>query len=316
MRLLLAVIAFWTLAASAQPFPSKPIRLVVPYTPGTGYDSIARIVGPSLAQRLGQPVVVENMPGASGTLGAGTVARAAADGHTLATIGEGTMASGHLYKALPFNPLSDFAPITLAGYGTLLMVASQASGLKSAGELVEKAKAQPGKLTFSSPGVSTSQYLKMMLFLNTAGIDMLHVPYKGSAGAINDLIGGQVHAGLVPVHAAMQHVQAGRLVPLAALTSARHPVAPQVATLKELGLPAPDAKLWYAFVAPKATPSQIVTRLNTEMRAIMDEPEVKGRLERVGLEVHTTTPAELQAIMQRESDVSREIVRRNNIALD
>lgn len=313
---ILALLAFWAVAASAQAFPSKPIRLVVPYTPGTGYDSIARIVGPALSQRLGQPVVVENMPGASGTLGAGSVARAVPDGHTLATIGEGTMASGHLYRSLSFNPLTDFAPISLAGYGTLLMVASQASGVRSAAELVEKARAQPGKLTFSSPGVGTSQYLKMALFLNTAGLDLLHVPYKGSAGAINDLIGGQVHAGLVPVHAAMQHVQAGRLVPLAAMAPLRHPVAPEVRTLKELGLPDVDAKLWYAFVAPKATPAPIVTRLNTELRAIMDTPDVRTRLERVGLEVHTTSPAELQAIMQRESDVALEIVRRNNISLD
>lgn len=300
----------------AQTYPAKAIRLVVPFTPGTGYDSIARIVGPTLAQRLGQPVVVENAPGASGTIGAAFVARASPDGHTLLMIGEGTMASGHLYRSLTFNPLTDFAPISLAGHGTLMLMASPASAIRSVEELILKAKAAPGKLTYSSPGIGTSQNLKMVLFANTAGIDMLHVPYKGSAGAITDLIAGVITAGLVPIHAGMQHVAAGKLVPLAIISPNRNPIAPTVPTLQEAGIRGVDANMWYAFVAPKGTPAPVVERLNSELRAIMDIPEIRGRLERTGLEVKTTTPAELQAIMQIESDTSAIIVRRNNITLD
>jgi tripartite-type tricarboxylate transporter receptor subunit TctC len=315
-RILAAAALLLAGGALAQTYPAKAIRLVVPFTPGTGYDSIARIVGPTLSQRLGQPVVVENIPGASSTIGAASVARAAPDGYTLLMIGEGTMASGHLYRSLQFNPLTDFAPISLAGHGTLMLVASQASGLRSVAELIAKAKAEPGKLTFSSPGVGTSQYLKMALFTNTAGIDMLHVPYKGSAGAINDLLSGLITAGLVPIHAGMQHIAAGKLSALAIISPSRNPIAPDVPTLQEAGIQGVDANMWYAFVAPRGTPAPVVSRLNAELRAIMELPDVKGRLEKTGLEVHTTSPAELQAIMQRESDTAAQIVRRNNISLD
>jgi tripartite-type tricarboxylate transporter receptor subunit TctC len=300
----------------AQNYPAKPIKLIVPYTPGTGYDSIARIVSPMLSQRLGQSVVVENVPGASSTIGAANVARAPADGYTLLMIGEGTMASTHLFRKLSYNALTDFAPISLAGHGTLMLVTNPQSGIKTVSELIARAKAEPDKLSYASPGIGTSQYLKMELFRDAAGIKMLHVPYKGSAGALNDLMAGMVTAGLVPIHQAMSHVSAGKLVPLAIISPRRNPKAPEVPTLQESGIQGVDANMWYAFVAPKGTPAAIVTRLNSELRAIIDMPDIKGSLERTGLEVQTSTPAELQAVMQRESDTSAQIIRKNNISID
>lgn len=312
----LAVAALLSSGAFAQTYPSRPIKLVVPYTPGTGYDSIARIVGPTLAQRLGQPVVVENIPGASSTIGAGSVARAEADGYTLLMIGEGTIASAHLYRSLPFNPLTAFAPISLAGQGTLILVVNPATGIKNLAELMARAKAAPAELTYSSPGVGTSQHLKMALFNNVAGIKMLHVPYKGSAGAINDLIGGRITAGLVPVHSGMPHIKAGRMVPLAIISPSRNAMAPEVPTFKEIGIQGVDANMWYAFVAPKGTPASIVTQLNSELRAVMGMPDVKAKIEGIGLEVKTTSPAELEAIMESESQHAAQIIRANGISLD
>jgi len=312
----LAVAALLSSGAFAQTYPSRPIKLVVPFTPGTGYDSIARIVSPTLAQRLGQPVVVENIPGASSTIGAGNVARAEADGYTLLMIGESTIASGHLYRSLSFNPLTAFVPISLAGRGTLILVVSPATGIKNLAELIARAKAAPAELTYSSPGVGTSQHLKMELFNNVAGIKMLHVPYKGSAGAINDLIGGRITAGLVPVHSGMPHIKAGRMVPLAIISPSRNAMAPEVPTFKEMGIQGVDANMWYAFVAPKGTPASIVTQLNSELRAVMGMPDVKAKLEGIGLEVKTSSPAELEAIMERESREGAQIIRENRISLD
>ncbi|MDB5728660.1 MAG: tripartite tricarboxylate transporter receptor family protein [Noviherbaspirillum sp.] len=317
MAIASAVVTTFTVSnASAQAYPSKTIKIVVPYTPGTGYDSIARIVGPALAERLGVPVVVENMPGASGTIGAATVARAPADGATLLMIGEGTMASAYLYKKLSFNPLTDFAPITLAGNGTLMLVTNPQSGIKSAVNLIAKAKAEPNQLTFASPGVGTSQFLKMALFNDSAGIKMLHIPYKGSAGALNDLIGGVVTAALVPIHQAMPHVTGGKLVPLAIISPRRNAKAPDVPTLKEVGINGVDADMWYAFVAPKETPEAIVSRLNAELRSIIAQPDIKSGLEKTGLEVKTSTSSEMRAIMQNESDTVGQIIRNNNISAE
>ncbi|MEI6469406.1 MAG: tripartite tricarboxylate transporter substrate binding protein [Betaproteobacteria bacterium] len=302
--------------AMAQNYPNKTIRIVVPYSPGTGYDSIARIVSPVLSQRLGQAVVIENIPGASSTIGAGVVARASPDGYTLLMIGEGTMASGHLYKKLPFNPLTDFAPITLTGRGTLVLMTHSRSGIRSVVELIAKAKTQPGLLTYSSPGVGTSQSLKMALIEESAGIKMVHVPYKSSAGALNDLVAGIVTAGLVPVHQGMTYVNSGNLVPLAVISPKRSASAPEVPTLRESGIPNVDADMWYAFVAPKNTPPNIVATLNLELRRIISLPDIKMGLERIGLEVVTSTPIELQNIMQQESDTAAMTITKNNIVLD
>jgi tripartite-type tricarboxylate transporter receptor subunit TctC len=311
-----AAMALCTGAFAQSSWPTQPIRLVVPYTPGTGYDNIAREISPRLSQKLGQPVVVENRPGASSIIGADLVAKSVPDGYTLMIVGEGTMAAAHLYQSVPFNPVTDFAPITLAGYGTLMLVTNHATGFKTVADLIAKAKANPNKLSYASPGVGTSQHLKMEQIKDFTGIDMLHVPYKGSAGALNDLMGGQIDAALIPIHQALPHVKSGRLVALAVISPERNPRAPDVPTLLESGIKGVDAKMWYAFMAPKNTPPALIARLNTELSAILNDPDVKARLEGTGLEVATSTPAELQGIMQRESLSSSEIIRKNHISLN
>jgi tripartite-type tricarboxylate transporter receptor subunit TctC len=299
--------------AAAQTYPSQPIKFIVPFTPGTGMDTIARTVAPKLSERMGQPVVVENRPGASGNIGAEQAARSPADGHTVLVTANTMLIAAHLYKSVPYDPMADFAPVTLAAWGTLLMTANPKSGIESVQDLVAKAKASPGKITYSSPGVGTPHHMSMELFKERTGIDMLHVPYKGSAGALTDLLSGEVNVGFVPVHVAMPHIKAGRLKPLAAGSPQRHPNAPDVPTLEELGYRGVDVEMWYAFYTPKGTPPAVVTRLNAEMRAILEQPDVRAQFDKVGLDVTSSSPEELTRLMQRDNPRWQEVIRKNNI---
>lgn len=299
--------------AAAQGFPSQPIKFVVPFTPGTGMDTIARTVGPKLAERLGQPVVVENRPGASGNIGAEQAAKAPADGHTVLVTANTMLIASHLYKNVPYDPMTDFAPVTLAAWGTLLMTANPKSGIESVADLVARARANPGKITYASPGIGTPHHMSMELFKERTGTDMLHVPYKGSAGALTDLLSGEVNVGFVPVHVAMPHIKAGRLKPLAAGAKQRHPNAPDVPTLDELGFKGVDVEMWYAFYTPKGTPPAVVSKLNAEMRAILGQPEVKAQFDKVGLDVASSSPDDLTRLMQRDGPRWQEVIRKNNI---
>ncbi len=300
----------------AQSYPSQPIKFIVPFTPGTGMDTIARTVGPRLAQRVGQPVVVENRPGASGNIGAEAVARSAPDGYTL-LVGANTMLiAANLYKNVPFDPINDFAPLTLAAWGTLLLVANPSAKIDSVADLVAQAKAQPGKIAYSSPGIGTPHHMSMELFKERTGIDVLHVPYKGSAGALTDLLSGAVSVGFVPVHVALPLVKAGKLKALAAGSPKRHPNAPDVPTLDELGYKDVDVEMWYPILAPKGTPEAITARLASELRAILSEPDVKATFDKVGLDVAISTPEELRALMQRDYPRWAEVIRKNRIAAE
>ncbi|MES2536312.1 MAG: tripartite tricarboxylate transporter substrate binding protein [Pseudomonadota bacterium] len=302
--------------AYAQTYPARQIRLVVPYTPGTGMDTIARVMAPKLAQRLGQPVVVENMPGASGNIGANNVAKANGDGYTLMLTANTMLIASNLYKAVPFNPLTDFAPISLTAYGTLMLVSHPQSGINSVADLLTMAKAEPGKLTYSSPGVGTPHHMAMELLSDVAGIKVLHVPYKGSAGALTDLLGGQVNVGFVPVHVAMTHVKSGKLKALAVGSPKRNAKAPDVPTLQESGIRGAEADMWYAVMAPKGTPAPIVTMLNTEVRGILQMADVKGTLDAQGLDPASDTPEELMSLMRRDSTRWADIIRKNKISMD
>jgi tripartite-type tricarboxylate transporter receptor subunit TctC len=317
-RILLAALAAWAVAgtstALAQSYPTQPIRFVVPFTPGTGMDTIARTVGPKLAERLGQPVVVENRPGASGNIGTEQVARAPADGHTVLVSANTLLIAAHLYKSVPYDPMTDFAPVTLAAWGTLLLVANPKSGIDSVADLVAKAKASPGRITYASPGVGTPHHMSMELFRERTGIDVLHVPYKGSAGALTDLLSGEVNVGFVPVHVAMPLIKAGRLKPLAAGAKQRHPNAPEVPTLDELGFKGIDVEMWYAFYAPRSTPPAVLAKLNSEMRAILADPDVRASFDKVGLDVASSSPEDLMRLMQRDNPRWAEVIRKNNIS--
>jgi tripartite-type tricarboxylate transporter receptor subunit TctC len=303
----------WGSGALAQTYPSQPIKFVVPYTPGTGMDIIARTVGPKLSERLGQPVVVENKPGASGNIGAEAVARSAPDGYTVMVTANTLLIASNLYASVPFDPLTDFSPISLAARGTLLLTANPQTGIRSVADLIARAKAEPGKLTYSSPGVGTPHHMSMELFKDLTGTNLLHVPYKGSAGALTDLISGQIATGFVPIHVAMPYVKAGRLTPLAVGSAKRHANAPDIPTLQESGVKGAEVDMWYAFMAAKGTPAAIVSKLDSELRAILSTPEIKASFDKQGMDAAASTPEELGALMKRDSARWAEIIRKNNI---
>ena len=302
--------------AQAQTWPAQTIRLIVPFTPGTGMDTIARTVSPKLSERLGQPVLVQNMPGASGNIGADAVAKAGADGYTL-LVGANTMLmASQLYKQVPFDPVRDFAPVTMAAYGTLMLVANPKTGIKSMQELVARARAKPGAINYGSPGVGTPHHMAMELFKAQTQLFMLHVPYRGSAGYTQDLLSGELMVGFLPVHVAQGFVNSGRLTALAVGSPKRHPVAPTVPTIEELGGKGVEVDMWYAFFAPGKTPPAVVNRLNTEIAAILKLPEVRDVLGRAGLDASASTPEELNAVVNKDYPRWGTVIKRNGITAE
>jgi tripartite-type tricarboxylate transporter receptor subunit TctC len=303
-------------AASAQTYPARPIRVVVPFTPGTGMDIIARNVGPRLSDRLGQPVVVDNRPGASGNLGAELVAKSAPDGYTLMISGNPLVVSPHLYRNVPYKPLADFAPISLAAYGTLLLAAYPGTKINSIADLIAQAKASPGKITYASPGIGTPHHMSMELFKDLTGTNLLHVPYKGSAGAVTDTLGGQINVMFIPIHIAMPFVKSGRLKALAVGSAKRHPTAPDLPTLTEVGVKGADVDMWYGYLGPKGTPDAVVSKLDGELRAILALPEIRTALGNVGMDATSSTPAEFAALMKREDTRWAAVIKKNNITAE
>ena len=302
--------------AQAQTWPTQTIRLIVPFTAGTGMDTIARAVSPKLSERLGQPVVVQNIPGASGNIGADAVAKAAPDGYTL-LVGANTMLmASQLYKQVPFDPVKDFSAVSMAAYGTLMLVANPKTGIKSMQELITQARARPGAIHYGSPGIGTPHHMAMELFKAQSQLFMLHVPYRGTAGYTQDLLSGEIMVGFLPVHIAQGFVATGRLNALAVGSPKRHPVAPNVATIEELGAKGVDVDMWYAFFAPGKTPAAVVTRLNTEIAAILKLPEVRDVLGRAGLDPSGSTPEELRAVVNKDFPRWGSVIKRNGISAE
>ena len=302
--------------ALAQTWPAQPIRFVVPFTPGTGMDIIARTVGPKLSERLGQPIVVENKPGASGNIGADAVAKSAPDGYTV-MVGANTMLiAASLYKNVPFNPVNDFAPISLAAYGTLLLATNPKANFASVQDMLAQAKTRPGKITYASPGVGTPHHMSMELLKDLAGIDLLHAPYKGSAGALTDTLSGEINLMFIPIHVAMPHVRSGKLKALGVGAAKRHPSAPDLPTLGELGVKGAEVEMWYAFFAPKGTPAAVVGKLNAELRGILAQSDVKGAFDKQGMDASPSSGDELQSLMQRDFVRWANIIRKNNITAE
>ena len=310
------LLAITSCVAHAQAWPAQPIRIVVPFTPGTGMDTIARTVSPRLSERLGQPVVVQNMPGASGNIGADAVAKAPADGYTLLMGANTMLMASQLYKQVPFDPVKDFSPVSMAAYGTLMLVANAKTGIKSMQELISRAKAQPGAINYGSPGVGTPHHMAMELFKAQAQLFMLHVPYRGTAGYTQDLLSGEIMVGFLPIHVAQGFVNSGRLTALAVGSPKRHPVAPTVATIEELGGEGVDVDMWYAFFAPGKTPAAVLGRLNTEIGAILKLPEVREVLGRAGLDAAASTPAELGAVVNKDFPRWGAVIKRNGISAE
>ena len=300
----------------AQSYPSQPIKLVVPFTPGTSMDVVARTVGLKLTERLGQPVVVDNRPGATGLIGSDIVAKSAPDGYTLLVTSNNIVVAPLLYKTVPFNPLTDFAPITVTSYSAMVLSASLKSGFNSATDMIAFAKANPGKLYYSSPGVGTTQHISMESLADVMGLQIVHVPYKGSAGALTDLLNGEVSAGFVPIDLALPHVKANSLKALAVGSPARQPLLQDVPTLQESGVPGVESNPWHAFAAPKGTPRPIIDKLNGEIHAILDIAEVKRTLEGYGLRIATGSPEDMATLMRHDSAEAARIISKNHISID
>jgi tripartite-type tricarboxylate transporter receptor subunit TctC len=302
LRKLLAalLVAALPLAAGAQAYPARTVTIVVPYTPGTGADVIARQLQPRLAQQLGQAVVVENKAGASGAIGTELVAKAPPDGYTLlfTATSHGTVPA--LKRNLPYDALRSFAPVALTATSAMSLVVGPQVGAKTFAEFVALAKREPGKLYYSSPGNGSPQHLAMELVKLETGIDVAHVPYKGSSGAATDLVGGHVQATVAALQTMAPFVNSGRLRMLAVLSDTRSPAFPEVPTMKELGHPALVVDTWYGLFAPAGTPREVVARLNTEVNAILQLPEIREALAAQGMAAVIDKPERLGALLSQE----------------
>jgi tripartite-type tricarboxylate transporter receptor subunit TctC len=269
--------------AGAQTYPSRRVTLVVPYTAGTGFDTIGRTIGQKFAERLGQPVIVDNKPGASGMLGAEMVANAPPDGYTLLLTGTPLTVSPSLSRAVRFDPVADFTPLGNVAVSGLALTVTQSLPVTSLEQFLAEVRANPGKLNYSSPGTGTLQHLGMELFKLQLGLDAVHVPYRGAASALTDLLTGQVQFTFLPVHSARPHVASGKLRMLAVAGTRRSSFAPDVPTLTELGYPSVDFELWYGFFGPANLLVPVARLWERELAAIIALPDVKEGLERQGL---------------------------------
>jgi tripartite-type tricarboxylate transporter receptor subunit TctC len=289
-----------TAAHAAEAWPTRTVTIVVPYTPGTGADTIARLLSPQLAERLKVAVVVDNKAGASGAIGAESVAKAPPDGHTLLFIATSHGTLPALKHHLPYDPVKSFTPVALAAKSALALVVNPDVPASSFAEFVALAKKQPGKLYYSSPGNGSPQHLTMELVKLEAGIDLVHVPYKGSAGAMTDLMGGRVQATVAALQTAAPFVKGGKLRMLAVLSEERSPAFPDVPTMRELGHPDLVVDTWYGVFAPAGTPPDIVARLNAELNALLELPATTGAFAKQGLAAVEDRPERLGKLLESE----------------
>lgn len=298
-------------------YPSKTITLVLTVPPGGAADFVARLIGQKLSDALGQPVVISNRGGAGGSIAADNVAKSAADGYTLLFNSITTHGIGpHLYHSLPYDAVKDFTPIIFVAYVPLIMVINSGHAMKSVGDVIAYAKANPGKLSFASSSNGSAPHLAGELLQMVAGIKMLHVPYRGSGPAVVDVGAGRVDIMFDGVPSLLPFIQAGKLRPLAAASAARNPVVPDTPTFEELGIKGMEISLWYGLLGPVDMPQPIVRRLNTELAAILKTLEIGGSLAKQGVIAAGGTPQDFAAFMRSESDRWGEVVRRNNIRIE
>ncbi len=296
-----AVLSGSSLAAPASGYPNKPIRLISPFAPGGGTDIMARTIGQKLTESLGQSVVVDNRPGAGGTTGADIVSKSPPDGYTLLVGGPSPLTvAPHLYKKLPYDPLKDLAPVTLMATVPSILAVHPSLPAHSVTELIALARSKPGQLTFSSSGNGGSGHLAGEMLKGMAGIDMLHVPYKGTGPATTALVSGEISLSMGNMLSLLPHVKSGRLRALAVTSEKRSPVLPELPTVAET-VPGYTARVWYSILVPAGTPAQIVAKLNSAIVGILRTPEIKDHLSREGGEIIASTPQELTAFLRAES---------------
>ena len=314
---LLAACLFAAAASvAAQDYPSRPVRVIVPFSPGGAVDGPMRIVAQEMSKRLGQQMVVENKPGAGATIGTEMVAKAAPDGYTLLLASQTNAISASLYKALSYDPIDDFTPISLIGREPGVLVVNPSLPVNTVAEFIAYAKARPGELDYASSGNGSGQHLFMALFASMTGIKLNHVPYRGSGQATTDLIGGTVAAAIPGTAGMVGHIKAGKLRALAVTGTTRSPQLPDVPTMVEAGVAGYQAYVWMGLLAPKGTPPAIVDRLQRDLVAVLATPEVKAYMATAGIEAVGSTPAEFAAYFRAERDQWAKVVRDTGARID
>jgi tripartite-type tricarboxylate transporter receptor subunit TctC len=305
------------LLAAEQAYPSKPIRLVVPFPAGGSLDVIARAIGQKLSIAWGQPVIIDNRPGAGGNIGADLVAKSAPDGYTILEGALSTHAVNvSLYSKMPYDPIKDFAPITLVAVTPNVLVLNPSVPANSVAELIAYAKANPGKLAFGSGSNGSAGHLAGELFKTEAKVDMVHVPYKGGAPAMQDLLGGQIQLMFDNLANSMQQVRAGKLKAIAVTTARRSPLVPDLPTLAETGLPGFDIYTWWGFMAPAGTPKEIIAKWNAEVTRILNTPEMQAYFAQQGAEPAPTSPEQFMALIQGEIPKYAKIIKASGAKVD
>jgi tripartite-type tricarboxylate transporter receptor subunit TctC len=303
-------------AAGAQGYPDKPVRIVVPYAAGGAVDIIARTVGQALAEQLKQPVVVDNRPGASANIGMEAVSKAPPDGYTLLMASNGLATNMALFPDLPFDGRRDFAPIARIGYAPLVLVVPASSPAKSLKELLAQAKAEPGKLTYASAGNGSSGHLAGELLKSTAGVDVLHIPYKGGAPAITDLLGERISFMPINPLEVLPHIRAQKLRVLAVASDTRLALFPDVPTFGEAGLPGFEATVWWGLAAPARTPRDVVVRLNVESNRVLQDPAVAKKLGDMGVVITAGTPDDFARLIGSQTELWSDVIRKAGIRPD
>jgi tripartite-type tricarboxylate transporter receptor subunit TctC len=313
-----AALALAAASATAQTFPAaKPIRIIAPFGAGSTIDIMGRLIAPRLTESLGQPVIVENRPGAGGAIGMDAEAKAAPDGHTLAIGALGPLAMNPwLYAKTPFDPVKDFAAVSLLATGPVVIVVHPSIPAKTLKELVALAKARPGQLNYGSPGVGSSPHLAGELFKIETGTNLVHVPYKGNAEAITDLIGGQVSIVFTGVPPVVPLAKAGKLRVLATTGKQRLVALPEVPTIAESGLKGAEVLIWYGVVAPAATPRDIVVRLNRDIVKAMSAPELRDKFTQLGVDPETSTPEQFAQLIRDEVARWGKVIRTAGIKIE
>ena len=315
--MLLTLAAMVSPAGAAEQFPTRPIRVIVPYAPGGNVDISARIIAPPLGEVLGQIIVVDNRPGAGGNLGASLVAKATPDGYTLLVGSSGPLSVNPvIFKSLPYDTLKDFAPISTVQAVPLVVLAGPKSNINSIADIIAAAKARPGKLTMASAGAGTTNHFAIELFAHMANVKLLHVPYKGSGPALSELLGGQVETMIDQLAASIGYVRDGRLKVLAVTTQQRAAALPNVPTLEELGYKGYQASTLLGLLAPAGTPKPVVAKLNAGVRKIMDNNAVAERFRGLGANPGASSPEEFTARIRDELEQWRSLVKQLNLKFE
>lgn len=304
-------------ASQSHAWPTKPITIIVPFTPGGSTDTVTRIMADNLSKRLGQPVVVENRAGAGGTVGTTAGARAAPDGHTIVVATSSTMGvSPNLYKNLQYEPVKDFEPITLLGKATILLALHPSVPANTVQELIAEMKKRPGELSFASGGVGSISHLVGEYFKLETGVDMLHVPYRGDTEMLTDLVGGRLSLAFGTGVAYLPYVRKGQMKAIAVADSERAAIAPELPTISEAGVPGFNAIQYFGFLAPAGTPPEIIQRLQKESVEILNLPDVSEKMESMGLEVVGNTPEEFAAFLKEDYMKWGEIIEASGTTID